>query len=214
MHECSVSACSLAWKPENTCILWAPWRFGLRRSPTHANFMQPFLEAQRSQLLERNSTFYHSAITKPVACARIMVEMGSHLTKRVPVQSHNSFLDQRSWKVIVWFHRNHFCAVWEPCHRALCERLRNKKSIRKTELPLTFEGILRLLNSFASQETPGLLWASLCMDSRRQGLCWLKNGLAPQRCFNLKSLLLQVVIAKWNITIYRDQRTYHSTYRI
>ncbi len=34
---------------------------------------------------------YNSAITKPVVSARIMVEMGSHLTKRVPVKSHNSF---------------------------------------------------------------------------------------------------------------------------
>ncbi len=39
----------------------------------------------------------------------------SHCTKSIPVQSHNSFLDQRSRKVIVWFHRNHFCTVWEPC---------------------------------------------------------------------------------------------------
>ncbi len=51
--------------------------------------------------------FYHCAITKPVVCACIVVEMGSHL-ERVPVQSHNSFLDQRSRKVIVWFHWNHF----------------------------------------------------------------------------------------------------------
>ena len=29
----------------------------------------------------------------------------------VPAQPHNSFLDQRSRKVIVWFHMNHFCAV-------------------------------------------------------------------------------------------------------
>ncbi len=35
--------------------------------------------------------------------------------KNGPVQSHNSFLDQRSRKVIVWFHRAHFCTVWEPC---------------------------------------------------------------------------------------------------
>ncbi len=37
--------------------------------------------------------FYNSAITELVVRARIVVEMGSHL---VPVQSHNSFLDQRS----------------------------------------------------------------------------------------------------------------------
>ncbi len=61
-------------------------------------------------------SFYNSAITKPPAvCARIVVEMGSYLTKRVPVQSHNSVLDQKPRKVIVWFHRNHFCTVWEPC---------------------------------------------------------------------------------------------------
>ncbi len=51
--------------------------------------------------MHQDSAFYNSAITKPVVCARIVVEMGSHLTKRVPVQSHNSFLDQRSRKVIV-----------------------------------------------------------------------------------------------------------------
>ncbi len=45
--------------------------------------------------------FYNSAITKPVVCARIVIEIGSHLTKMVPVQSHNSFLDQKSRKVIV-----------------------------------------------------------------------------------------------------------------
>ncbi len=38
--------------------------------------------------------FCSSAITKPVVYARIMIEMGSHLTKRIHVQSHNSFLDQ------------------------------------------------------------------------------------------------------------------------
>ncbi len=42
----------------------------------------------------REKNFYNSAITKPVVCARIVVEMGSHLKKKVPIQSHNSFLDQ------------------------------------------------------------------------------------------------------------------------
>ncbi len=32
---------------------------------------------------------------KSVACARIMVEMGSHLTKMVPVKSHNTLQDQK-----------------------------------------------------------------------------------------------------------------------
>ncbi len=45
--------------------------------------------------------FYNSETTTLVVSARIAVEMGSHLTKNVPVQSHNSFLDQRSRKVIV-----------------------------------------------------------------------------------------------------------------
>ncbi len=34
--------------------------------------------------------FYNCPITKPVVCARIVAEMGSHLPERVPVQSHNS----------------------------------------------------------------------------------------------------------------------------
>ncbi len=38
-----------------------------------------------------------------LVCARIVVEIGSKLTKSAPVQSHNSFLDQRSRKVIVDF---------------------------------------------------------------------------------------------------------------
>ena len=42
-------------------------------------------------------------------------EPTSNHLKMVPVQSHNSLLDQRSWKVIVWFHRNHVCTVWKPC---------------------------------------------------------------------------------------------------
>ncbi len=37
--------------------------------------------------------------TKPVVCAHMVVEMGSRLTKGVPVQAHNSFLDQKSRKV-------------------------------------------------------------------------------------------------------------------
>ncbi len=45
--------------------------------------------------------FYNSAITKPVECARNVAGMGSHLTKRGSVQSHNSFLNQRSRKVTV-----------------------------------------------------------------------------------------------------------------
>ncbi len=68
--------------------------------------------------LTPDNSFCNSAITKDiqVVCARIIVEMGSHLSARVSVQSHNSFFDQRSRKVIVWFHRNHFCtpAMWEP----------------------------------------------------------------------------------------------------
>ena len=39
--------------------------------------------------------FFNCAITKLVVRARIVVEMGSHLTEIVPVQSLNSFLNQR-----------------------------------------------------------------------------------------------------------------------
>ncbi len=52
-------------------------------------------------------SFYNSAITKLVVCTHIVVQMGSHFTRRVPFPSHKSCLDQRSRKVIVWFHRNH-----------------------------------------------------------------------------------------------------------
>ncbi len=57
--------------------------------------------------------FYNSAITKTVVCACIMVEMGSRLTIMVPVQSHNSFLDQRS-RIVAWCYRTYFYTVREP----------------------------------------------------------------------------------------------------
>ncbi len=34
--------------------------------------------------------------------------------KMIPVQSYNSFLDQRSRKIVLWFHRNHSYSVDEP----------------------------------------------------------------------------------------------------
>ena len=42
----------------------------------------------------------HAQVVKPLVRARVIVEMGSHPTKMVPVQSHNN-LDQKSRKVIV-----------------------------------------------------------------------------------------------------------------
>ncbi len=70
------------------------------------------------KISEHESAVYNSAIIQPVVGARIVVDMvSSHIAKRIPVQSHNSFLDQKSRKVIVWFYRNPFCTVWEPCLR-------------------------------------------------------------------------------------------------
>ncbi len=43
-------------------------------------------EPQLAQKLHQ--VFYNSAITKPVVCAHIEAEMGSHLAKIVAVQSH------------------------------------------------------------------------------------------------------------------------------
>ncbi len=46
--------------------------------------------------------FYHAAVTEPLVHDLIVVvEVSSPTAKKVPVQSHNSFLDQRSQKVIV-----------------------------------------------------------------------------------------------------------------
>ncbi len=47
--------------------------------------------------------FHNSAITKPVVCARMVVEMGSHLTRMIPGQSHNCFLNHRSQKSLCDF---------------------------------------------------------------------------------------------------------------
>ncbi len=63
---------------------------------------------QTGQRLVRTSA---RGITKPVVCARIVLEMGSHLTKMVSVQSHNSFLDQSREKscVIELWSRKELC---------------------------------------------------------------------------------------------------------
>ncbi len=60
------------WIEYNTC--------GLSNSSDEANESVSSLRSQN----------------QPVVCARIVVEMGSGLANRVPVQSQNSFLDQRS----------------------------------------------------------------------------------------------------------------------
>ena len=54
----------------------------------------------------RAPSFYNSAISKHVVRACIVVEMGSHPTKR-----YNSFLDQRSRKVIVISQEPFLCSV-------------------------------------------------------------------------------------------------------
>ncbi len=46
-------------------------------------------------------SFYHAAITEPPVRDLIVVEVSSPTAKKVHVQPHNSFLDQRSRKVIV-----------------------------------------------------------------------------------------------------------------
>ncbi len=45
--------------------------------------------------------FYHAAVTEPLTRDLIVVEVSSPTAKEVPVQSHNTVLDQRSRKVIV-----------------------------------------------------------------------------------------------------------------
>ncbi len=40
--------------------------------------------------------FYHTAVTEPLVCDLIVVEVSSPTAKKVPVQSYHSFLDQRS----------------------------------------------------------------------------------------------------------------------
>ncbi len=40
--------------------------------------------------------FYHAAVTKPLVHDLIVVEVSSPTAKMVPVQSYNSFLNQRS----------------------------------------------------------------------------------------------------------------------
>ncbi len=68
------------------------------------------------RITRKGFSFCNFAITKPVVRVRacIVVEMGSHLAEKVPVEPQNSFLNQWSPKVIVWFRRNHFCTCENP----------------------------------------------------------------------------------------------------
>ncbi len=59
--------------------------------------------------------FAATVITITVVCARIIVEMGSQPTKSVPVQSPNSFLDQRSEKTVGVISQESFRKEREPC---------------------------------------------------------------------------------------------------
>ncbi len=56
-----------------------------------------------SKVSERDAdwSFYHAAIMRPLVHDLIVVEVSSHTAKMVPVQSYNSFLDQRSRKIVV-----------------------------------------------------------------------------------------------------------------
>ncbi len=57
---------------------------------------------ERSQLLNKSvHLFYHAAIMRPLVHDLIVVEVSSHTAKIIPVQSYNSFLDQRSRKIVV-----------------------------------------------------------------------------------------------------------------
>ena len=63
------------------------------------------------------SVFYNSAISKHVVRARIVVEMGSHPTKRFLFNHTTPFLTKGLEKSLCDFTGtgNYFCAVWEPC---------------------------------------------------------------------------------------------------
>ncbi len=58
--------------------------------------------------------FYNSAITKPVECACILVEIGSHNTKMVTVQSHNFFLTKSLEKSLCDFTGTIFVQCHNP----------------------------------------------------------------------------------------------------
>ncbi len=79
------------------------------------------LEFGGSRLWSESLPITDSESYNSVVCARVVVEMGSHPTKRVPVQSQNCFLDQRSRKVIVRFHMNYLrvrtLSEWLLCPR-------------------------------------------------------------------------------------------------
>ncbi len=53
--------------------------------------------------------FYHAAVTKALVRDLIVVDGSLPTAKKAPIQ--------RSRKVVLWFHRNHFCSVGEPSHK-------------------------------------------------------------------------------------------------
>ncbi len=82
--------------------LWiGPW-LPMMGAPSHTlRFRFLSLESSFFQHIYVDLTFYHAAVTEPLVCDLIVVEVNSPSAKLVPVQSYNSFLDQRSRKVVV-----------------------------------------------------------------------------------------------------------------
>ncbi len=90
----------------------------------------------------------NSAISKHVVWARILVEMGSHPTKRFLFNHTTPFSTKDLEKSLcAWFHRNHFCAVWEPCQTesAWCTRIHGL--FASGELSRTHKNIFEVLDS-------------------------------------------------------------------
>ncbi len=51
------------------------------------------IQVKHTLSIDSTALQFESAITKPLVCARLVAGTGSHFAKRVPVQSHNSFLE-------------------------------------------------------------------------------------------------------------------------
>ena len=69
-------------------------------------------EMRTTQVLR---TFYNSAITTPVVCAHIIVEMGSNLPKGFLFNHTTPFSTKGLEYSLCDFTGTNFCTVWEPC---------------------------------------------------------------------------------------------------
>ncbi len=133
-------------------------------------------------------------------CARIIVETGFHLTKVVPVQSNNSFLDQKSLRdftgAILYSVDSSILQDWQTWHRrpqTLDECEQSSWSVSSTENYIFLRTCTRTTSSRSLSDHDTKLCSSLtCFDTHQTSqllhLAHVYSNIQTCRKFILEAL--------------------------